>query len=676
MNRLLLFIASLLLIISLTSCGSSQSKDELKSGIELENIDISFREQDDFYRYVNGKWLATTSIPEDSSSYSTFKQIYDKTQLQLKEIVVGASQNSTAQSDEKKIGDLYNSYMDEVSIQSKGISPLKVDLDEIASVDSYNNLIELMSKLYIKGSTIPINWDIYSDSNDSTQNITYLSQSGLGLPDRDYYLNKNEKFTTILMQYQTYISNLLVASGFSNTTQISTNIILLETELANAHWSNEENRDSLKTYNKLDTTEINELMGSFDFNLFTQSSSLDNASSFIVSQPSYFKNFGVIFQKYSLTIWKNYLAFHYINENAPLLSKEFVTMHFEFYQQKLQGIKTQKDRWEYAINSVDYILGEILGKKYVEKHFPAQAKEQMNIMVENLIKSFDDSIEHLTWMSDETKEAARKKLHKITTKIGYPDNWKDYSKLEIKEDDLVGNFIRYNQWYFNNAVDKLNTTVDRSEWFMTPQTVNAYYDPTANNIVFPAAILQAPFFNMNVDSAVNYGAIGAVIGHELSHAFDDNGAKYDGDGNLNNWWNEDDTKAFEALGNKLSEQYNQYEPLDGSFINGQLTLGENIADLSGVNISYNAYVTSLNSQEGYEIDGYSAKQRFFIGWAQIWRINMREEELRNRLITDPHSPGEYRVFGVFRNMPEFYDAFNVKDGDKMHMKEEDRVKIW
>lgn len=678
MTRLFLLMVSFVIVVGFTSCGSSQTSQELNSGIELENMDSSVRPQDDFYRFVNGTWLKDTQIPDDSSSYSVFKQIDDKTQLLLKEIVEDASKETSASlgSDEKKIGDLYNSYMDEASLNAKGIDPLKDSLEEIEAIANREDLVKLMAKLYTKGSVIPISWDIWGDSNNSTQNISYIFQDGLGLPDRDYYLSKDEKFVKIITQYQTYISDIMKLARYDNHAKISVDILLLENQLAKAHWSNEQNRDTLKTYNKLDTDEVDVLLGSFDFKIFTQASKLGDAPSFIISQPSYLQEFGIIFKNQSLDTWKEYLAFHLINSYAHLLSKEFVDVKFDFYKNKLKGIEMQKDRWEYAVGSVDEILGEMLGKIYVEKHFPAQAKEQMSTMVENLIKSFDDSIENLTWMSDSTKVSAREKLHKITTKIAYPDIWKDYSKLEIDADDLVGNYFRANEFYYDNTAAKLGVEVDRTQWYMTPQTVNAYYDPNTNEIVFPAAILQAPFFDMDANSAVNYGAIGAVIGHELSHAFDDNGAKYDGDGNLNNWWSEEDSKAFKALGDKLSAQYSSYEPLDGSFINGNLTLGENIADLSGVNISYNAFVASLGSKDAIEIDSFSAKQRFFIGWAQVWRINMREEELRDRLITDPHSPGEYRVFGVLRNMPEFYEAFDVKDGDKMYMQEQHRVKIW
>ena len=680
MKKLYIIIASFLVLSSFTACSDSNDTiiTTLNSGVALENMDSSVRPQDDFYTYVNGTWLQKTEIPSDSSAYSAFTEIYDKTQLQLKEIVVDASENTSAEigSDEKKIGDLYTSYMDEERLNSLGITPLENLLTEISGVSSNDALITLMAKLYTKGSNIPFGWDVWSDSSNSTQNIVYVMQSGLGLPDRDYYVSDDPSFVSIRSEYKKYIADLMALAGFENSEQIATDILILENKLALEQWSKEENRDVLKTYNKLSVSEIDALMSGFDFKLFSDASNFAEDASFIVMQPSYLQEFAKTFDETSISIWQEYFSFHLINSYAEYLSGVFNDLHFLFYETTLRGIEEQKPRWEYGINLVDAVLGEMLGKLYVEKNFSPEAKERMDILVDNLITSYDTSIENLTWMSATTKVSAKEKLHKISRKIAYPESWKDYSALDINAEDLVGNVIRHNEWYYEGAREKLLVPVDKSEWFMTPQTVNAYYDPSVNTVVFPAAILQAPFFDMNADDAVNYGAIGSVIGHELSHAFDDMGSKYDGDGNLNDWWSESDAKAFKALGDKLVAQYSKYEPVEGHFINGQLTLGENMADLSGVSISYDAYMLSLENNEAVTLDGFTAEQRFFIGWAQIWRINMREEEKLNRLVTDPHSPGKYRVLGVFTNVDAFYDAFDVQEGDAMYMDPANRVKIW
>lgn len=674
MKNLLFLFISFLLVITMNSC--SDSENTLKSGVSLNNMDTSVRAEDDFYSYVNGTWLKETEIPEDSSSYSTFKKIYDDTQLQLKEIIQNAAQNSSSDVDEQKMGDLYKSYMDEASLQTKDLTPIQNYLDEIASVNSRSDLVKIMSKLYTSGSLIPFEWDVYSDSNNSTQNIVYLNQSGTALPSREYYLSSDASFVQTLQKYQTYVSELMELANFEDTDKIASDIVTLEKKLADIQWSNEENRDTLKTYNKMDTKSIDDMMESFDFTLFLENSNLQKESHFIVTQPSYFQDFSKVYAETSLAIWKEYLSFELINAYANLLSDKFETLHFAFYQTQLQGIETEEPRWKRAVGSVNEILGDIVGKKYVAHYFPVESKEKISTLVDNLIESFDSSIDNLSWMSAKTKEAARAKLHKITTKIGYPQKWKDYSSLQIKEDDLVGNYMRASQWYFDQVIAKLEVPVDRSEWFMTPQTVNAYYDPSANNIVFPAAILQPPFFDADIDSAVNYGAIGAVIGHELSHAFDDNGAKYDGDGNLHNWWSDEDAIAFKALGDRLVKQYDTYEPIEGIFINGQLTLGENMADLNGVTIAYDAYIHSLQDREAPILDGFTGKQRFFIAWAQIWRGVMREEEVRKRLVTDPHSPKKYRVIGVLSNVEEFYKAFDVNVGDGMYIEKESRIKMW
>ncbi|KJY95056.1 MULTISPECIES: M13 family metallopeptidase [Pseudoalteromonas] len=655
----------------------TKKSQQLGSGIELENIDSNVRAQDDFYYHVNGKWLERTEIPGDKSNYGSFTALYDQSQAALKEVIEAAAKNSDAKagSDEQKLGAFYTSYMNTDALEEKGITPLKPYLENIAAVSDKSELVSLMADIRIQGGTTPFAWYVNNDAKNSSQYALYVSQSGLGLPDRDYYLKDEEKFATIRDEYITYITDMLTKAGVEDAQQAAQDIVALESKLAKAQWSRVQSRDATKSYNKMTVAEASELTGEFDFAQFLAQSDIDSKE-VIIRQPSYFEDFGSIFAETELDTWQDYLTFHFVSNYADELSKDFVDRKFAFYSTTLRGVEEQKPRWKKAVDSANAVLGEMLGKVYVKDNFPPEAKARMEELVENLIKGFDQAIDGLEWMSAETKVAAKEKLNKFTPKIGYPDKWKDYSALEIKADDLAGNFIRYSEWAYNEMREKLGKPVDRSEWHMTPQTVNAYYNPVNNEIVFPAAILQPPFFNLEADDAVNYGAIGAVIGHELGHGFDDQGAKYDGDGNLRNWWSEQDLAQFEQRGKKLVEQFNGFAPFEDASVNGELTLGENIGDLGGLTVAYKAYQLSLNGQPAPELDGFTGEQRFFMGWAQIWRRKYRDEELRNRLMTDPHAPSHYRVIGVLPNMPEFYEAFDVKEGDEMYIKPEDRVKIW
>ncbi len=438
-----------------------------------------------------------------------------------------------------------------------------------------------------------------------------------------------------------------------------------------------ESRDANKAYNKMSLKELQQLMGGFDFDGFAKAAGLTGKTQdVIVRQPSYFEKLGAEFGKFPVSAWQDYLAFHLVDSYAGLLSQQFVDLHFDFHSKTLMGIQEQKPRWKRAVDGADQVIGELVGKEYVARHFQPEAKARMESMIKNLIKGFEVSIDELEWMTPETKKAAQEKLSKFTYKIGYPDKWKDYRNLEIKADDLVGNYQRYARFEYQDMLAKLGKPIDRSEWHMTPQTVNAYYNPVMNEIVFPAAILQPPFFNMEADDAVNYGGIGAVIGHEISHGFDDQGAKYDGDGNLRNWWTDKDREEFQKRGAQLSAQYSQFEALPGKFVNGDLTLGENIGDLGGLTVALRSYHLSLNGKEAPVMDGLTGDQRFFVGWSQVWRRNYRDEELGRRLLTDPHSPSHYRAMGTPRNVEGFYKAFDLKPTDKMYLSEEDRVKIW
>ncbi|GAB1150969.1 MAG: M13 family peptidase [Shewanella algae] len=684
MSKISTLALGIALSLGLASCASQQapqSQVEVKkaSGIELENFDHQVRHQDDFYYSVNGKWLATTPIPADKSNYGAFSVLYEESQAALKQIIeeAAAKPNRAEGSVEQKIGDFYAAYMDSTLTDQLGIAPLKGQLADIAKTASHADIAALMGKLLTDGSGIPFGFYVNNDAKNSSQYGVYLYQSGLTLPDRDYYLKDDPKFVANREAMREYVRNLMSAAGYPHADAAAANVANIELFIAQSQWSRVESRDANKAYNKMSLKELQQLMGGFDFDGFAKAAGLTGKTQdVIVRQPSYFEKLGAEFGKFPVSAWQDYLAFHLVDSYAGLLSQQFVDLHFDFHSKTLMGIQEQKPRWKRAVDGADQVIGELVGKEYVARHFQPEAKARMESMIKNLIKGFEVSIDELEWMTPETKKAAQEKLSKFTYKIGYPDKWKDYSNLEIKADDLVGNYQRYARFEYQDMLAKLGKPIDRSEWHMTPQTVNAYYNPVMNEIVFPAAILQPPFFNMEADDAVNYGGIGAVIGHEISHGFDDQGAKYDGDGNLRNWWTDKDREEFQKRGAQLSAQYSQFEALPGKFVNGDLTLGENIGDLGGLTVALRSYHLSLNGKEAPVMDGLTGDQRFFVGWSQVWRRNYRDEELGRRLLTDPHSPSHYRAMGTPRNVEGFYKAFDLKPTDKMYLSEEDRVKIW
>ncbi|WP_226685062.1 M13 family metallopeptidase [Shewanella indica] len=684
MSKISTLALGIALSLGLASCASQQapqSQAEVKkdSGIELENFDHQVRHQDDFYYSVNGKWLATTPIPADKSNYGAFSVLYEESQAALKQIIeeAAAKPNKAEGSVEQKIGDFYAAYMDTTLTDQLGIAPLKGQLADIAKTASHADVAALMGKLLTDGSGIPFGFYVNNDAKNSSQYGVYLYQSGLTLPDRDYYLKDDPKFVANREAMREYVRKLMSAAGYPHADAAAANVANIELFIAQSQWSRVESRDANKAYNKMSLKELQQLMGGFDFDGFAKAAGLSGKTQdVIVRQPSYFEKLGAEFSKFPVSAWQDYLAFHLVDSYAGLLSQQFVDLHFDFHSKTLMGIQEQKPRWKRAVDGADQVIGELVGKEYVARHFQPEAKARMESMIKNLIKGFEVSINELEWMTPETKKAAQEKLSKFTYKIGYPDKWKDYSNLEIKADDLVGNYQRYARFEYQDMLAKLGKPIDRTEWHMTPQTVNAYYNPVMNEIVFPAAILQPPFFNMEADDAVNYGGIGAVIGHEISHGFDDQGAKYDGDGNLRNWWTDKDREEFQKRGAQLSAQYSQFEALPGKFVNGDLTLGENIGDLGGLTVALRSYHLSLNGKEAPVMDGLSGDQRFFVGWSQVWRRNYRDEELGRRLLTDPHSPSHYRAMGTPRNVEGFYKAFDLKPTDKMYLSEEDRVKIW
>lgn len=656
---------------------AAQQGAALGSGIDLASMDTSVAPQQDFFRYVNGKWLDNTQIPGDKARWGSFDELREKAEQDVLALIKSLSSTEhPLNSDEQKIADIYKSFLDEALIEQLGLTPLNDDIARIDQLKTHADLAQLWGEWQAYGIGIPVELYISQDQKNSDQYITGAYQSGLGLPDRDYYLKTDTRSLELLGKYQAYITELLTLAGVKNAEQAANNIIAIEKKIAALHWSRVENRDRTKTYNKLTLAELNTLAPGLQWNRFFAAAQLGEIDAVIINQPTYVTALAKMQAQVPVAHWQQYLRFHLISSNAPNLSKAFVDTNFNFYGKALSGVEEQRTRERRAMVIANTSLGFLVGKKYVEKHFKPEAKARMDEMIENLSIAFGESINELDWMSEDTKKQAQVKLAKFNNKIGYPDQWRDYDCVTIAPNDLIGNLRRSAVCEHERAVARLGKPVDRSEWFMTPQTVNAYYSPTMNEIVFPAAILQAPFFNVEADDAVNYGAIGAVIGHEFTHGFDDQGRHSDGDGNLRDWWTEQDATQFKSRAQLMVDQYNAFNPIDDLHLQGALGLGENIADLGGVTIAYRAFKNSQAGKSGNIIDGFTPEQRFFMGWSQVWRIKYRDEALRQQVINGPHSPGMYRVLGPLSNMPEFYEVYNVKAGDGMYREEKVRVKIW
>lgn len=651
---------------------------ELVSGIDKSGFDTSVRPQDDFFDYVNGTWVKNTEIPADKARWGTFDALGEQSQKDVRALVdeVSAAEGVEVGSPKQKIRDFYNSYLDTEAATAKGIEAIRGELDAIAAIDDMDGVYSAFSSLSVYGVNSPIGVGIFSDMKNPDVNAIYVVQAGLTLPDRDYYLLDDEQFVNGRQLYLKYATDVLDLAGFEDGAGSAERLLALETSLAEVMWTKEENRDWSKRYNPMNIDELNELAPSINWTLAFETAQIPVDSQFLVSQPSYFEAAGKILADTPLDTWKDYLRLQTISNFAPVLGDQYAQLSFDFFDKGLKGVDEQEPRWKQAIDATDGNMGELLGQLYVEKHFQAESKARMDVMIQNLIKAYEVSILELEWMSEETKQQALDKLHKFRPMIGYPEKWIDYTKLEVVEGDLIANVKNGANFAWNREIDKLDKPVDKTEWGMTPQTVNAYYNPVWNVIVFPASILQPPFFNVLADDAVNYGGIGAVIGHEIGHGFDDSGKRFDGDGVLRDWWTEEDAEKFDVRKNALAAQYDGYDAIDGLTINGQFTSGENIGDLGGLSIAYLAYKMSLNGEEAPVIDGLTGDQRFFLGWAQVWRSKARDEEIKRRLTVDPHSPPKFRANGAAVNVPAFYAAFDVKEGDGMYLKPEDRVKIW
>ncbi|HEX4051229.1 MAG TPA: M13-type metalloendopeptidase [Steroidobacteraceae bacterium] len=653
----------------------------LVAGIDTQYFDPSVRAQDDFYRHVNGKWLDTTQIPPDKGSYGSFVKLQDDSMDELRGLIEALGKPGGASTaDDRKIAALYASFMDEAALQGLGARPVQAEFARIEALRSKRQIPALIAHLNRIGITAPYTPSVHQDAKDSTHYVFDLGQDGLGLPDRDYYLQDEAQLKQIRAAYQTHIERMLTLAGDQDAAHEAQQIVSLETALARVQWTKVQNRDPVKTYNKYPFTKLASLAPGYDWKTYLADSGVAGRTDFLViSQPSYISALNGLIASTPLPVWKSYFRWHVLSDYASYLSKPFVDEHFAFYGTALQGIKQNRPRWQRGVRLVDSSIGEALGKLYVAQYFPASSKARMDQLVHNLIAAYRADIGTLTWMGEQARQKAAGKLDKLAIKIGYPVKWRDYSALHFSKDDLVGNVTRANEFEYDRNLHKLGRPVDRTEWEMTPQTVNAYYDPEHNEIVFPAAILQPPFFNPKADDAVNYGGIGAVIGHEISHGFDDQGSQYDADGNLLNppgWFTQQDLDRFKARTHALVAQYAAYQPVAGYHINGELTLGENIADNSGLAIAYKAYRISLAGHEAPVIDGMSGDQRFYVGWAQVWRGKTRENMMIMRLKSDPHSPEQFRGTIPEMNQAPFYAAFDVKPGDKMYLPPDKRVSLW
>lgn len=660
----------------------SHAAETLSSGVDTRGIDNSIRPQDDLFRYLNGEWIKHTPIPADKSTYGSFEMLMDEAELNIQEIITHAVEGNPARGSElQKIGDFFTSYMDKETIADRGIEPLRGELAKIDQLANKEQLVNHFGYLQTMDVSGPIGFYVDQDDKNSSQYLAAIIQTGITLPDRDYYLSDDEKYTAAREALKQYVVKLHQLSNLPGGEQAAEAVLDIETQLAEVHWTRTELRDANKRYNKRSLSQLDEIAHEIPWQTFFSAVRVPEVEELNVVTPSYFEALGEIIENVPLEKWQHYLRFHLIDNFASVLPTEFVDASFELHGKELAGREEKRLRWKRAVTTIAGgrgfgALGDAVGREYVVRHYPPEAEARMQELVDNLLKAYESSIKDLTWMTPETKERALEKLSKITTKIGYTEKWRDYSTLEVKPDDLLGNVMRSAEVEYQRMIDKLGKPVDRSEWHMTPQTVNAYYNPGFNEIVFPAAILQPPFFDFEADDAVNYGAIGSVIGHEISHAFDDQGSKYDGDGNLNNWWSDADREAFQKLTSQLVNQYSQYTPLEGKNVNGELTLGENIADLSGMSIAYKAYLLSLDGKEPPVIDGWTGPQRFFIGWVQSWRRKYRDAEMIRRLLIDPHSPAEYRGNGPLMNFDPFYEAFNIQASDGLYRAPEERIRIW
>ena len=668
-------LCSALALACIASTASAQATRP--SGIDTSNFDRSVRPQDDLFRFVNGGWIKKTPIPSDAASYGAFYELYDRSLENLRAILEDAARSKApAGSEERKVGDLYASFLDSAHVESLGVTPLKGELARIASLRSHAELPALFAHLARIGVARPIAVGVSADAKKSTENTVLVGQAGLTLPDRDYYLLNDARMSAVREKYVAYLTQLFTLAGQPDPAGAASRVLALETTIAGKQWERARTRDRNAIYNPRTVAQLGEAMPSFDWKGYLGAAGLGAVTNVIVNQPDYLVALDSVIKATPVATWREYLAAKLLDTYSPELSSPFVQARFDFRGKVLAGQQAQRARWKRGVTEVELGLGEAAGKLYVARHFKPEAKARIDELIRNLREAYSIGIDSLEWMTPATKTRAKDKLAKFTVKIGYPDKWRDYSTVEIRRDDLLGNVMRTRRWAYDDMVAQFGKPVDKVRWAMTPQTVNAYYLSTNNEIVFPAAILQPPFFDPNVDDAVNYGAIGAIIGHEIGHGFDDQGRKVDGSGNLTDWWTPEDAKAFEERATRLGAQFEVLSPLEGAKVNAKLTMGENIGDLSGLAQAYRAYRISLRGKEAPVIDGFTGDQRFFLGYAQAWRNVDREAALRQQLLSDTHSPAEYRANVPLANVDAFQRAFGLKPGDRMYRAEAERVRIW
>ncbi|MFT4213440.1 MAG: M13-type metalloendopeptidase [Microbacterium sp.] len=653
--------------------------DVLPSGIALNELSAAVRPQDDLYRHVNGAWLERTEIPDDKARWGSFSLLAEQAEKDVRAIIEDA-QGAESGTEARKIGDLFASFMDEERIEALGTDPLRPLLDRVDRIDGIPAFLRTAGELEREGIGGPIATYVEPDPGDPTRYVVFLVQGGLSLPDESYY--RLENFEGTRAAFRVYVEQILTLAGVADPGAQADRVVRLEAELAGHHWDNVRCRDAVATYNLMTWDEAQDLTG-VDLTPWRDAAAPGRGDGFAevdVNQPSFLEGLGTLLTEDRLDDWKAWLRLRIVRRHAPYLPQEFVDANFAFYGTELTGVPVNRERWKRGVSLVEGAMGEAVGKVYVERHFPPAAKEEMDALVANLIEAYRQSISRLEWMTDATRQRALDKLAAFTPKVGYPVRWKDYSALEIDAEDLVGNVHRANAWSHDRELAKLGGPIDRDEWYMTPQTINAYYNPLMNEIVFPAAILQYPFFDPERDAAANYGGIGAVIGHEIGHGFDDQGSAFDGTGALRDWWTDDDRAAFEARTGALIDQYNALVPQGLAAehtVNGALTIGENIGDLGGLGIAIKAYRLSLGQGgDGPEIDGYTGIQRLFLSWAQVWQQKSRDAETIRLLTIDPHAPSEFRCNQVVRNLDEFARAFEVTESDELWLAPDRRVTIW
>ncbi len=644
-------------------------------GFDIAGMNTAVKPGEDFFEYANGRWLTSNEIPADLTSWNSFSKLTLAAEDQIHAIVDGLPADAPAGSNEQKVRDFYRAYLDEEGIERAGMAPAKAGLEAIEAAKTHADIAALMGRQELLLPT-PLALFIAADDKNPNRYIVTVTQAGIGLPDRDYYLGKDEALRKIRTEYQAHIGRIFGLLGVKDADTRAKTVFELETRMARQHWPIEKRRERELTYNLKSREDLEKLAPQYPWQPLLSASELDGQKEFVVAELGAIQALAKDFVAVPVAAWRDYLTYYYVLGHASILPKAFDEERFAFFGRTLNGQPQQRERWKRAVQTLDRALGEVVGQIYVQRHFPAESKAQVLALVENLRAAYAKRIEQLPWMSPETKKVAQEKLATFKPKIGYPDKWRDYSGLEIRAGDAFGNLTRASMFQWQFEVSRLAKPTDRDEWLLTPQTINAYYNPTYNEIVFPAAILQPPFFDPKADPAVNYGGIGGVIGHEMGHGFDDQGAKSDAQGVLRTWWQPQDETAFKKLVDALVEQYNGYEALPGLKLNGRLTAGENIGDLGGLTVAYEAYQMSLKGQPAPELDGFSGDQRFFLSWAQVWRSLQREPALRNQVLSNPHSPSLFRVQGVVRNMDQWYSAFNVTEQDKLFLPAAQRVRIW